>query len=117
MGCPYAAGGNADQQWNHRHHSAHDGESRGGIGAVEARLYKAVSQAGLAMLHARAARRLEGADLETHYDTALIAKDGSRLDVEFSVSVWKMPEYNGVICLVRDIRNQLAMQRKLRNMA
>lgn len=62
-------------------------------------------------------RRLEGADLETHYDTALIAKDGSRLDVEFSVSVWKMPEYNGVICLVRDIRNQLAMQRKLRNMA
>lgn len=62
-------------------------------------------------------RRLAGETIETHYETALLCKDGGRLDVEFSVSVWATHAYPGVICLVRDIRQQLAMQAKLRNMA
>lgn len=62
-------------------------------------------------------RRLAGEVIENHYATALLCKSGDRLDVEFSVSVWKTAEHTGVICLVRDIREQLALQSRLRNMA
>lgn len=62
-------------------------------------------------------RRLRGEQIETRYETALQCKDGSRLDIEFSVSLWQVVGHEGVICLVRDIREELAMHRQLREMA
>lgn len=62
-------------------------------------------------------RRLRGEVIETRYETALQCKDGSRLDVEFSVSLWQTQGHDGVICLIRDIREELAMRQRLREMA
>jgi len=71
--------------------------------------------------HARIAsnheRRLRGETIPTRYETALHCRDGSRLDVEFSVSLWQSEVHDGVICLVRDIREELTMRKRLRDMA
>jgi len=62
-------------------------------------------------------RRLRGEDVETRYETALQCKNGLRIDVEFSVSLWQTGGHDGVICLVRDIREELQMRRRLRDIA
>lgn len=62
-------------------------------------------------------RRLAGEHFGSRYETVLRSKDGERLAVDFSVAFLEKPPHNGVICLVRDIREQLEMQKKLRNMA
>lgn len=68
-------------------------------------------------IHSNHERRLRGETIETRYETALQCKDGGRLDVAFSVSLWQAAGHDGVICLVRDIREELSMRQRLRDMA
>lgn len=62
-------------------------------------------------------RRLAGESFMTRYNTALLDKHGAKIDVEFAVAMFVTPSHNGVACLVRDIREQLALQNRLQDMA
>jgi len=62
-------------------------------------------------------RRLAGESFMTRYQTALQTRDGSRIDIEFAVALFETPSHKGVACLVRDIREQLALQNRLQDMA
>jgi len=62
-------------------------------------------------------RRMAGEQIESRYETALQHRSGEKIEVEFSVAFWENPPHNGVVCLVRDIREQLEMQRQLRAVA
>jgi len=62
-------------------------------------------------------RRIRGENFEAHYETALLHRDGERVDIDFSVALLSTPTHNGVVCLARDIREQLAMQHRLQEMA
>lgn len=62
-------------------------------------------------------RRLAGESFMTRYNTALLDKQGAKIDVEFAVAMFVTPSHNGVACLVRDIREQLALQNRLQDMA
>jgi len=60
---------------------------------------------------------MAGEQIEARYETALRHRSGEKIEVEFSVAFWENPPHNGVICLVRDIREQLEMQKQLRVIA
>ncbi|MBS0308361.1 MAG: diguanylate cyclase [Proteobacteria bacterium] len=62
-------------------------------------------------------RRIIGATFESHYRTALLCKNGERLDIEFAVAMLTTPTHNGVVCLVRDIRKQMELEQRLRYLA
>ncbi|HRE17855.1 MAG TPA: diguanylate cyclase [Rhodocyclaceae bacterium] len=62
-------------------------------------------------------RRIAGELFITRYNTALVDAGGDRIDVEFAVAMFVTPSHNGVACLVRDIREQIALQNRLQDMA
>ena len=62
-------------------------------------------------------RRINGEKFEARYRTALLCKDGKRLDIEFAVAMLTTPTHNGVVCLARDIRQQLEQEQRLRYLA
>ena len=69
----------------------------------------------LERLAERRTERMNGGPVVEHYESALIRKDGTRVDLEVSMKILGTQDDPSIVCIIRDITDRKRAEEQLRN--